>query len=599
MKHFLVVTFFLCTIPAAYADRVQESLDGYWSEQQANAILEKTLRVHLAPSLDSLREEERVALESLLKVGAIMQDLYEQSRHPDALAAKLNLDQLQSLGVEPKRLSALQTLYRLSKGPVVTSLDNQRIAFLPVAAETAGKNVYPEGIQKQEIDDLIAERPELKRPLLHLRHIVRRSTAENIRADLQTLERHPVFAVLHPDLEKRLQSLALNPTETPLYALPYSVAYSDELLEAHRLLHQAANSLVEIDPAFSRYLRNRARDLLSDDYEAGDASWVTGRFGNLNAQIGSYETYDDQLYGVKSFFSTSLLIRDHERSAELAAATSGLQAIEDSLPYQSSRKIREDIPVGVYNVIADFGQSRGANTATILPNESYLARQYGRTILLRGNILTDPKLFEISMASFQAAVHKDHHSDLTKEAKLYRTLWHEIGHYLGVDQTMDGRDLGEALQDTSDLYEEMKSDLVSLYAVPHLVRKGYYTKSRAKAIYAAGILRVLQKTRPRRNQPYQTMQLMQWNWFLEHKVLRLDPASQTLQIDYRRYPDAVKKLLAEVLSIQSAGDKARADEFVSRFTNWDESLHGAIAARMKAEETHRYSLVTYGVLDGR
>ena len=33
-------------------------------------------------------------------------------------------------------------------------------------------------------------------------------------------------------------------------------------------------------------------------------------------------------------------------------------------------------------MIADFGQARGGNTATILPNESYLARRYGRTILL-------------------------------------------------------------------------------------------------------------------------------------------------------------------------------------------------------------------------
>ena len=32
--------------------------------------------------------------------------------------------------------------------------------------------------------------------------------------------------------------------------------------------------------------------------------------------------------------------------------------------------IREDIPVGVYDVIADFGQSRGGNTASILPNEA-------------------------------------------------------------------------------------------------------------------------------------------------------------------------------------------------------------------------------------
>ena len=78
----------------------------------------------------------------------------------------------------------------------------------------------------------------------------------------------------------------------------------------------------------------------------------------------------------------------------LREAMKGLQALEDSLPYQHHKKVREDIPVGVYDVIADFGQARGGNTATILPNESYLARRYGRTILLRANIMRDPNIFE-------------------------------------------------------------------------------------------------------------------------------------------------------------------------------------------------------------
>jgi hypothetical protein len=66
--------------------------------------------------------------------------------------------------------------------------------------------------------------------------------------------------------------------------------------------------------------------------------------------------------------------------------------------------VREDIPVGVYDVVADFGQARGGNTATILPNESYLARRYGRTILLRANIMRDPNIFESTEHSFAAAV---------------------------------------------------------------------------------------------------------------------------------------------------------------------------------------------------
>jgi len=58
-------------------------------------------------------------------------------------------------------------------------------------------------------------------------------------------------------------------------------------------------------------------------------------------------------------------------------------------------------------VIADFGQARGGNTATILPNESYLARRYGRTILLRANIMREPNIFEGTSRTFAAAVGED------------------------------------------------------------------------------------------------------------------------------------------------------------------------------------------------
>ena len=109
----------------------------------------------------------------------------------------------------------------------------------------------------------------------------------------------------------------LGTSETYL-AVPYSVAYADDITFIYERLNAAAADVEGGDAAFARYLRLRARDLLADDYEGGDAAWVTGDFtGNLNAQIGAYETYDDALYGVKTFFALSLLVRDRPRSAEL------------------------------------------------------------------------------------------------------------------------------------------------------------------------------------------------------------------------------------------------------------------------------------------
>ena len=67
--------------------------------------------------------------------------------------------------------------------------------------------------------------------------------------------------------------------------------------------------------------------------------------------------------------------------------------------------MRQRIPVGVYRVIADFGQARGANTATILPNDADYARKYGRTILIRFNILNNPVLVANSKKLYDSVVH--------------------------------------------------------------------------------------------------------------------------------------------------------------------------------------------------
>jgi hypothetical protein len=451
--------------------------------------------------------------------------------------------------------------------------------------------MYPPGMTRETMDAFIAAHPERRETLLDDRTVVVDATDANRAHALMVLDHHPVLDALHPGLRERLGS------EQTYLALPYSLAYADEILAIGQHLNAAADAVEDGDAAFARYLRLRARDLLADDYEGGDAAWVTGYFtGNLNAQIGAYETYDDPMYGVKTFFALSLLVRDRARSAELQQNLQYLQRVEDALPYESDREVRTDIPVAVYNIIADFGQARGTNTATILPNEAYLARQYGRTILMRGHILLNEELFEETQRAFAAAVVDAQANDLTPEGGFYRTLWHEIGHYLGVDQTADGRDLDSALQDSADLLEEMKADLVSLTSARILNQQHRITDAQLRGIYASGIRRVLQKNRPRREQPYQTMQLIQWNWFMEHGALRFE--NGRLRIDYRRYPEAVTSLLREVLAIQRAGDRARANAFVERWTQWRPDLHEVIAQRMRASERNRFTIVTYEALDG-
>jgi hypothetical protein len=576
---------------------------GYWPLTKSQPIIDKTQTIRLAPDLSQLSVGERAAVAKLLEVGKIFQNLYEEQRHKQALSSYRDLTQLDKRTSSTALTQNLLTLYRLFQGPIATTLDNKREPFLPVDSVVPGKNMYPWGVKKEEIEESFSSGSANRDDLLDLRSVVRRATPENLRDDLAALVKYPALDTLHPGLRNELSKITVDVlrrgsrarvAHTGFYAVPYSVAYADQLMRAHALLNEAADDLQKDDEEFARFLRNRARDLLTDDYESGDAAWVTGRFKNLNAQIGSYETYDDELFGVKTFFAFSLLLTRQQETAALRQALKGLQAMEDSLPYDHHKRVREDIPVGVYDVIADFGQARGGNTATILPNESYLARRYGRTILLRANIMRDPNIFESTERTFAAAVGDDQAKALTNEGSFYRTLWHEIGHYLGVDRTKDNRDLDEALQNDANTLEEMKADLASLFVAEALRKQGYYNDAQLRSVYASGIQRVLQNNKPRRDQPYNTMQLMQWNFFLENGLLTFE--NGILKIHYDKYHSVVGKLLQKVLEVQYDGDKAAADRFIDQYAVWKDDLHGVVAKNIRDAQRYRFRLFKYAAL---
>jgi hypothetical protein len=356
----------------------------------------------------------------------------------------------------------------------------------------------------------------------------------------------------------------------------------------------AAAHIEASDGEFARYLRNRARDLLSNDYESGDASWVTGRFTRLNAQIGAYETYDDPR-GRKAFHGLSLLLQNEAATTALRRDLGGLQAIEDALPYEQRKRVREDISIGVYDVIADFGQARGTNTATILPNDALFSRRYGRTILLRENIMKNAAIAAADARLWRAVAADEHAGEFTADGQFQRTLWHEIGHYLGVDRDRQGRTLDVGLEEYGDALEEMKADLVSLFAVERLRADGRMTPAMHRAVQASGIRRVILNNRPRPDQPYQMMQLAQFNYFVENGLLASDPDGR-LRIRYERYPDVVTALLRELLAVQYAGDKARAAAFFERWGAWTPERHERLAARVRDVQGARFRLVRYAAL---
>ena len=130
---------------------------GYWPLEKTQPIIDKTQTIRLAPDLSHLSAGERAAVTKLLEVGKIFQALYEEQRHPQAFCVlSRSFADLHMRVGNPTPTENLLTLYRLFQGPIATTLENKREPFLPVEPIVPGKNVYPWGVKKEEIESVIA-----------------------------------------------------------------------------------------------------------------------------------------------------------------------------------------------------------------------------------------------------------------------------------------------------------------------------------------------------------------------------------------------------------------------------------------------------------
>src|SRR5215211_7706499 len=195
---------------------------GYWPLEKSQPLIDKTQTIRLSGDLSKLSEGERKAVAKLIEVGYIFQKLYEEQRHPDALASYRALEQLDKRTGSTPATQNLLTLYRLFQGPIATTLENKREPFLPVEASKPEKNMYPWGITKDAID-------EKRSDLLDLRTVVRLATAENLKNDIGKLNKYPALQTLHPRLLAELQRLQSG-SKSSVYALPYAIAYADDLM---------------------------------------------------------------------------------------------------------------------------------------------------------------------------------------------------------------------------------------------------------------------------------------------------------------------------------------------------------------------------------
>jgi hypothetical protein len=259
-----LLTIFLFTSQQTVERRtsMKDLPPGYWPIEKSQPIIDKTQTIRLSPDLSLLSAGESKAVMKLLEVGKLFQSIYEEQRHPQALLSARDLQVLDKRAGSSAATQNLLALYRLNQGPIAATLDNKREPFLPVGPRSPEKNVYPPGVRKEMIETFLAAHPEKRETIMHSRTVVRRAIPGSLQRDLSVLKMYPVLDTLHPGLKAELEGLlrsgeaperahssasdAVNEKSTAakegetqrasqsgaFYAVPYSVAYAEQLMKA-------------------------------------------------------------------------------------------------------------------------------------------------------------------------------------------------------------------------------------------------------------------------------------------------------------------------------------------------------------------------------
>src|SRR5207253_454892 len=88
----------------------------------------------------------------------------------------------------------------------------------------------------------------------------------------------------------------------------------------------------ENEPFVGKQPRPPGHALFTDDYFASDIAWVELNNPKFDVIYAPYETYLDDLLGVKTSYGASILIRNDAESQKLALYQKWVPDIQDALP---------------------------------------------------------------------------------------------------------------------------------------------------------------------------------------------------------------------------------------------------------------------------
>lgn len=473
--------------------------------------LDEYVEVELTSDISHLNENQKEMLGYLFEAAQLMNDIFWQEAYGDK-------EELLNSISDP----AAQKFAKINYGPWERLNDNK--PFIEGFGEKpAGANFYPTDMTKEEFDALDAED----------------------KTSLYTLIRRN--------------------NNGELYTIPYHEAFKKETTKAVELIRKAAE-LAE-DEGFKKYLTLRAEALETDDYYKSDVAWMEMKNNDIDFIVGPIENYEDAMYGYKAAHESFILIKDQEWSKKLDKFAAFLPQFQKDLPVPQEYKNEtpgSDSDLGAYDAVYYAGDcNAGSKTIAInLPNDEQVRLDKGsRKLQLKNSMKA--KFDQILVPIANIVIHPEQRKHVKFDAFFENTMFHEVGHGLGLGNTIDGEQtVREALKEYYTSIEEGKADILGLFIVDKLYEMGELNSGEVMDNYVTFMAGIFRSARFGIASSHGKANMMRFYYFQENGAFTKDPETGTYKVDFEKMKAAMNELTKKILIIQGDGDFEQAKAWV-------------------------------------
>jgi hypothetical protein len=354
-----------------------------------------------------------------------------------------------------------------------------------------------------------------------------------------------------------------------LFAIPYHVEFAQFLKPAAQALREAA--ALSDDPGFAKFLRLRADALLTDDYYQSDLAWLDLQNPTFDLILAPYETYLDNLLGVKTSYGAAVLIRNEEESKKLEVYQKYVPDLQEALPLDKAdlpSKRGHLTPMEVMDAPFRTGDLLHGYQAVAdnLPNDARVHAAKGSKKIFFKNFM-DARVNEVILPLAKRLMREDQAAKASGDGYLASTLMHEISHELGPNysRTAKGQvDIREAIGGSFSGLEEAKADVVGMFGLHWLNAHGAVSNEKLEEDYISYVAGNLRTIRFGIAEPHGRAEMMEFNYLSTQGAIVRD-ATGCYAVVLEKMPAAIAALAKELLEQEAAGDRARSEAWFAKY----------------------------------